>query len=92
MTSPELTSFIPGLATGGIVTRPTTALIGEGGEPEAVIPLSKAKSMGFGGSDEIKQTNALLKELISAVKQGGDVYIDGAKAGRSLALATSKMG
>ena len=83
---------LPGLATGGIVTRPTTALIGEGGEPEAVIPLSKAKSMGFGGSDEIKQTNALLKELISAVKQGGDVYIDGAKAGRSLALATSKMG
>ena len=81
-----------GLAEGGIVTVPTTALIGEGGEPEAVIPLSKASSMGFGGSDEIKQTNALLKELISAVKQGGDVYIDGAKAGRSLALATSRMG
>ena len=48
--------------------------------------------MGFGGSDEIKQTNALLRELISAVKQGGDVYIDGAKAGKSLALATSRMG
>ena len=83
---------LPGLATGGIVTRPTTALIGEGGEPEAIVPLSRAQSMGFGGSDEIKQTNALLRELISAVKQGGDVYIDGAKAGKSLALATSRMG
>jgi len=83
---------LPGLAEGGVVTKPTTALIGEGGEPEAVVPLSKAQSMGFGGSDEIKQTNALLKELISAVKQGGDVYIDGAKAGKSLALATSRMG
>ena len=35
---------------------------------------------------------ALLKELIVTVKQGGDVYIDGAKAGRSMALATSKIG
>tara|TARA_R110000787_G_scaffold70164_2_gene155972 strand:- start:12973 stop:15108 length:2136 start_codon:yes stop_codon:yes gene_type:complete len=90
--SSESSSSLPGLATGGIVTRPTTALIGEGGEPEAIVPLSRAQSMGFGGSDEIKQTNALLKELISAVKQGGDVYIDGAKAGKSLALATSRMG
>jgi phage-related protein len=32
---------IPRLATGGIVTRPTLALVGEAG-PEAVIPLSKA--------------------------------------------------
>lgn len=83
---------IPALATGGIVTKPTTALIGEGGEPEAIVPLSRAQNMGFGGNDEIKQTNTLLKELISAVKQGGDVYIDGAKAGKSLALATSRMG
>lgn len=40
---------VPKLATGGIVTRPTTAIIGEGGEPEAIIPLSKSKQMGFGG-------------------------------------------
>lgn len=33
------------LAEGGIATAPTTALIGEGGEPEAVIPLSKLSSM-----------------------------------------------
>ncbi len=46
-------------------------------------------SLGGSGNSEVV---TLLKELISAVKQGGDVYIDGAKAGRSLALATSRMG
>ncbi len=34
----------------------------------------------------------LLKELVSAVKEGGDVFIDGNKVGKSLALATSNMG
>lgn len=33
------------LASGGIVTRPTRALVGEGGEAEAVIPLSRLPSM-----------------------------------------------
>ena len=37
---------IMGLASGGIVTRPTFAMVGESG-PEAVIPLNK--SAGFGG-------------------------------------------
>lgn len=32
---------IPGYATGGIVTAPTLAMIGEGGSSEAVIPLKK---------------------------------------------------
>lgn len=38
-----------GLADGGIVTRPTLAMVGEGGEAEAVIPLSRLGSMGGGG-------------------------------------------
>ncbi|KKN17878.1 hypothetical protein LCGC14_0961370 [marine sediment metagenome] len=37
--------FIPGLAEGGIVTRPTLATVGEKG-PEAIIPLDKAGSIG----------------------------------------------
>ena len=37
---------IPMLAKGGIVTKPTLAMIGEGGGPEAVIPLDKAGGMG----------------------------------------------
>jgi hypothetical protein len=43
---------IPALAKGGIVTRPTLALIGEAG-PEAVIPLSGAGGRGFGGGTTI---------------------------------------
>ena len=39
---------ITGLASGGIVTKPTLAMVGEGGEPEAVIPLSKMGQMGGG--------------------------------------------
>jgi len=36
----------PMMASGGIVTKPTLALIAEGGESEAVIPLSKLGGMG----------------------------------------------
>lgn len=36
---------IPALAAGGIATAPTLAMIGEGGEPEAVMPLSKLAAM-----------------------------------------------
>ena len=39
---------IPRLAEGGIVTSPTLAMIGEGGESEAVIPLSKLGNLGGG--------------------------------------------
>ena len=72
------------MATGGIVTGPTNAIIGEGGEPEAVVPLSKAKSMGFSGNSE---TNSLLKELISVVKEGGTVTLDGQKVGQALSIS-----
>lgn len=36
---------IPALAAGGIATAPTLAMIGEGGEPEAVMPLSKLAAL-----------------------------------------------
>jgi len=42
---------VPGLATGGIVTKPTLAMIGEGGVPEAVIPLNRLN--GFNNSQTI---------------------------------------
>lgn len=42
-------ALIPGFADGGIVTRPTLALIGEGGEREYVIPESKMGRFGGGG-------------------------------------------
>jgi hypothetical protein len=64
------------LASGGIVTRPTRALVGEAG-PEAVIPLDKLY--------------AKLDELINVVKQGGSVYLDGTKVGTSMAVSTYKV-
>lgn len=35
----------PAMASGGIVMRPTRALVGEGGQPEAVIPLDRLQRM-----------------------------------------------
>lgn len=44
---------IPQLAAGGIATGPTLAMIGEGREDEAVLPLSKLKSLMSGGGGGI---------------------------------------
>ena len=47
-------SKVSKLAAGGIIPASpggTLATIGEGGQAEAVIPLNKAKEMGFGGSE-----------------------------------------
>jgi uncharacterized protein YukE len=51
-------TIIPRLAQGGVVTEPTMAMVGEGGEDEAVLPLSKLESLlsnvgGGGGHYEI---------------------------------------
>lgn len=43
---------IPMLANGGIVRKPTLAMVGEAG-PEAVIPLSKGRSYGVGSGQTI---------------------------------------
>lgn len=42
---------------------------------------------GGGGNVEM-----ILNKILTAVEGGGDVYMDGAKVGKSLALATSRMG
>lgn len=49
-------SHIPMLAEGGIVTKPTLAMIGEGGESEAVIPLSKLGNFGGNSSQTFNVT------------------------------------
>lgn len=64
------------LAEGGIVTQPTKALVGEAGA-EAVVPL--------------RDFYAKFDELISVVKQGGDVYMDGNKVGQAMVLSSTKL-
>lgn len=47
-----ISNAIPKFAEGGIVTRPTLAMVGEGGEPEAIIPFSKmGRLAGAGGGN-----------------------------------------
>ena len=45
---------------------------------------------GLTGGGENAQIAAKLDELIAVVKEGGDVFIDGSKAGNALVLAASK--
>ena len=73
---------IPMLAEGGIVTGPTLAMIGEGNGPEAVIPLSKLGSMGFGGGGGITvnvqgaDPNAVVAALQRYVRMSGPVPLN----------------
>jgi len=46
-------------------------------------------NLGGGGS---KNVEALLQRILIAIEKGGDVFMDGNKVGKSLALATSNMG
>jgi hypothetical protein len=59
---------MPRMATGGIVTSPTTALIGEAG-PEAVIPLNRMGSMG-GSTVNIVVNGSVTTEgdLVNAIR------------------------
>jgi len=76
---------IPELAEGGIVTSAQLAIIGERG-PEAVIPLSKLGSMGFGGggggSTNITvnvnggDPNSIVRALQQYVRQSGPVPLN----------------
>lgn len=73
-TESKLRTLMPRMATGGIVTRPTRALIGEAG-PEAVIPLSRMRENLAGGSSSGGET---------IVTQIAEVTLDGQKVGRAL--------
>ena len=67
------------LASGGLVTSPTIALIGEGGQPEAVIPLDRMGSMGGGAQVTINvnggDPNAVVDALRTYMRQNGSVPI-----------------
>ena len=64
------------MATGGVVTSPTMALIGEAG-PEAVIPLDKMSSMGGGVTINVHggDPNAVVAALRTYMRQNGSIPI-----------------
>lgn len=69
---------IPKLANGGVVTKPTTALIGEGAESEAVLPLSKLESLLADHSSSAGSSNIIINfnPTINVTTDGksGDAY------------------
>jgi hypothetical protein len=67
------------LAVGGIVTKPTNALVGEAGA-EAVIPLDRLMS-------EFREMRAILTQIAN---REGTVYLDGNKIGTAMAMGTYK--
>lgn len=64
---------IPMLAEGGVVTAPTLAMIGEGGQSEAVIPLDRLGEFGGGGQ------NVVVTGRIS----GSDILLSNERAQRN---------
>ncbi|EHA6440808.1 TPA: phage tail tape measure protein [Clostridium perfringens] len=89
---------IPALAEGGIVTKATMALVGEGKEHEAVIPLSKLDSLvtnsvkkviGSGNKNNIEViVDRIVEKLIIALSQVehiSDIKIDGRRLARIIA-------
>lgn len=67
----------PALAAGGIVTRPTLAMIGEAG-PEAVVPLSRYQRGGGGGGVTVQVT---VEGNIYNADQMQDIIFQGLAAG-----------
>jgi hypothetical protein len=68
----------PHLAAGGIVTRPTMALVGESG-PEAVIPLDKANQMGGNVMVDVyldgeKVSGALDRIMTKRLERSGAIF------------------
>jgi hypothetical protein len=75
---------IPFLAAGGIVTSPTLAMIGEGGGPEAVIPLSQMGSMGQNITINVGGSVISEGDLVAAIR---DQLLGLQQSGKSITLS-----
>jgi SLT domain-containing protein len=82
---------IPQFANGGIVTKPTLAMVGEGGEPEYIIPQSKMAAAaanylgGARGDSVIPSGNAQINVTTGPVlQQGGQQYVSMADLERAM--------
>ena len=75
----------PQLRAGGIVTRPTTATVGEGG-PEMIIPLHEQRQSNENMIKEMKEQNKLMKQMIKTQKETGsaDIIMDGRKVAEAV--------
>jgi hypothetical protein len=85
------TLSVPQFAKGGVVTGPTLAMVGEGGEPEYIIPQSKMAAAsanylnGARGGSVIPSGNAQINVTTGPVmQQGGQQYVSMADLERGL--------
>ncbi len=66
---------VPAFASGGIVTGPTLAMVGEGGESEAILPLSKLRALigsNEGGNVRVSGEFMLSGEVAKATIERSD--------------------
>jgi hypothetical protein len=80
------------LAEGGIVDKPTNALIGEAG-PEAVIPLNSNKANGvLGNNDTLVKEFQEMKQILTAILNKNSVItLDGNKMGTAMAVGSYRI-
>jgi hypothetical protein len=101
--TPQLFGVAAGLGaiSAGLASMAITGLLALPviGALTALGTVSGALSSIFGGEEGDKEDKGSMKaieqkldQLIAVISAGGDVYIDGAKVGKTVALATSKMG
>ena len=64
---------IPLLAEGGVATKPTLAMVGEGKEHEAILPLSKLQSL-LQNNSLVATMSSLIKRSAVAAGGGGGTY------------------
>ena len=93
---PALVGISVGLASMAIAGIGALPIIGAlAGLALVSSPLMKLASVfggGGGGDNEDSMIVDKLDQLIAIVEKGGDVLLDGAKVGRNLAIASSKIG
>jgi hypothetical protein len=101
--APQLLGVAVGLGaiSAGLASMAVTGLLALPviGALTALGTVSGALSSIFGGEEGDKEDKGSMKaieqkldQLIAVISAGGDVYIDGAKVGKTVALATSRIG
>ena len=65
---------VPQLADGGVISRPTLAMIGEGRETEAVMPLSRLSNLLGLGGESAQTVNVSFAPVINITGGGQDAY------------------
>jgi TP901 family phage tail tape measure protein len=82
---PEQSLSIPALAEGGVVTSPTLAMVGEGGENEVVAPLSKLDQLAPRGAASPREVVVRFEgegSLVETVRREATVVVQDEFEGR----------